>query len=44
MTVNPRSAAENAKRPFFIAHASTHGFMTDPPAQALMQSDQNALL
>ena len=34
--VTPQSAAENAKLPFFIAHAPAHSFITDLPAAALM--------
>jgi uncharacterized protein YcsI (UPF0317 family) len=34
--VTPQSAAENAKLPFFIAHAPAHSFITDLPASALM--------
>ena len=34
--VTPQSAAENARLPFFIAHAPAHSFITDLPAQALM--------
>jgi uncharacterized protein YcsI (UPF0317 family) len=36
--VTPQSAAENAKLPFFIAHAPAHSFITDLPAQALMNA------
>jgi uncharacterized protein YcsI (UPF0317 family) len=34
--VTPQSAAENARLPFFIAHAPAHSFITDLPASALM--------
>jgi uncharacterized protein YcsI (UPF0317 family) len=34
--VTPQSAVENAKLPFFIAHAPAHSFITDMPASALM--------
>ncbi len=34
--VTPQSAAENAKLPLFIAHAPAHSFITDLPADALM--------
>lgn len=34
--VTPQSAAENAKLPFFIAHAPAHSFITDMPSEALM--------
>jgi uncharacterized protein YcsI (UPF0317 family) len=34
--VTPQSAAENAKLPFFIAHAPAHSFITDMPSTALM--------
>jgi uncharacterized protein YcsI (UPF0317 family) len=34
--VTPQSAAENAKLPFFVAHAPAHSFITDMPASALM--------
>jgi uncharacterized protein YcsI (UPF0317 family) len=33
-----QSAAENARLPFFIAHAPAHSFITDLPAQALMNA------
>jgi uncharacterized protein YcsI (UPF0317 family) len=36
--VTPQSAAENARLPFFIAHAPAHSFITDLPAQALMNA------
>ena len=35
--VTPQSAAENARLPLFIAHAPAHSFITDLPADALMQ-------
>jgi uncharacterized protein YcsI (UPF0317 family) len=34
--VTPQSAAENARLPFFIAHAPAHSFITDLPSSALM--------
>jgi uncharacterized protein YcsI (UPF0317 family) len=34
--VTPQSAAENARLPFFIAHAPAHSFISDLPASALM--------
>jgi uncharacterized protein YcsI (UPF0317 family) len=34
--VTPQSAAENARLPLFIAHAPAHSFITDLPAEALM--------
>jgi uncharacterized protein YcsI (UPF0317 family) len=34
--VTPQSAAENAKLPFFVAHAPAHSFITDLPATALI--------
>jgi len=36
--VTPQSAVENARLPFFIAHAPAHSFITDLPAQALMNA------
>jgi uncharacterized protein YcsI (UPF0317 family) len=36
--VTPQSAAESAKLPFFIAHAPAHSFITDLPAQSLMNA------
>ena len=36
--VTPQSAAENARLPFFVAHAPAHSFITDLPAQALMNA------
>jgi uncharacterized protein YcsI (UPF0317 family) len=34
--VTPQSAVENARLPFFIAHAPAHSFISDLPASALM--------
>jgi len=34
--VTPQSAAENARLPLFIAHAPAHSFISDLPAEALM--------
>ena len=34
--VTPQSAAENAKLPFFVAHAPAHSFITDLPSEAMM--------
>ena len=34
--VTPQSGAENARLPIFIAHAPAHSFITDLPAEALM--------
>jgi uncharacterized protein YcsI (UPF0317 family) len=34
--VTPQSAAENARLPFFMAHAPAHSFITDMPSSALM--------
>ena len=38
LDVTPQSAAENAKLPFFIAHAPAHSFITDMPSTALMSA------
>jgi uncharacterized protein YcsI (UPF0317 family) len=36
--VTPQSAAESARLPLFIAHAPAHSFITDLPAQSLMNA------
>jgi uncharacterized protein YcsI (UPF0317 family) len=34
--VTPQAAAENARLPLFLAHAPAHSFITDVPADHLM--------
>jgi uncharacterized protein YcsI (UPF0317 family) len=36
--VTPQSAAENARLPFFVAHAPAHSFISDLQASALMSA------